>query len=78
MVRVYGKEECIQCSWTKKRLEKHNIPYVYHDIEADEQARKVVEEVGRLQLPLVVARLDTKTQSWNGFSPDKIDALRFT
>ena len=76
MVRVYGKPACVQCDYTKKKLDENGIPYTYHDVTVDEQARKFVQETGKTQLPVVVARLDTKSQMWHGFSPDKITALR--
>jgi glutaredoxin-like protein NrdH len=71
MVRVYGKPQCVQCEYTKKKLDEKKIPYVYHDITAEPEARKLVEQTGMLQLPLVVAG----EQSWHGLSPDKINAL---
>jgi glutaredoxin-like protein NrdH len=71
MVHVYGKPQCVQCDYTKKRLDKVDVPYEYHDITADEQARKVVEASGKQQLPLVVAG----DQQWHGLRPDMIKAL---
>lgn len=76
MVRVYGKSECVQCEYTKKKLEENNIPYVYHDVTADEQAMQVVEGSGYTQLPFVVANVNDQDKMWHGFSPDKISALR--
>lgn len=78
MVRVYGKPQCVQCEYTKKKLEANEIPYVYHDITADDEARQLVEETGRTQLPMVIAETESKTQMWYGFSPDKIRALSAT
>lgn len=71
MVRVYGKPQCVQCEYTKKRLDAADIPYEYHDITEEPEAKKVVEQTGRLTLPLVVAG----DQSWHGLSPDRIQAL---
>lgn len=71
MVHVYGKPECNQCKFTNKALEKNGIPYEYHDITVEPEARAIVEQSGKLLLPLVVAG----DQSWHGLSPDKIKAL---
>lgn len=70
-VHVYGKPGCMQCEYTSKLLGKDGHDVHYHDILADPQARKAVEESGKMQLPLVVAG----NQSWNGFSPDRIKSL---
>lgn len=71
MVQVYGKPACGGCVATKKALEKVEVPYEYHDITADEQARQIVEQSGQLQLPLVIVGDD----SWHGFRPDRVKAL---
>lgn len=71
MVQVYGKEECVQCKYTVKKLNENDIPHEYHDIETEPEAKRVVESSGRLQLPLVVAG----DQKWHGFRPDHIKAL---
>jgi glutaredoxin-like protein NrdH len=71
MVHVYGKPGCVQCKFTNQKLENENIPYEYHDIDADEQARKIVEMSEKRQLPLVVAG----DLQWHGFSPDRIKSL---
>lgn len=71
MVLVYGKPECVQCIYTVKQLVEKDIPYEYHDIIAEEDARRVVLESGKTQLPFVVAGPD----SWHGFYPDRIKAL---
>ena len=72
MVHVYGKPDCVQCKYTNKKLEAEGLQYEYHDITADEQARQIVEESGKAQLPYVVAG----DQSWHGLSPDKIKSLK--
>jgi glutaredoxin-like protein NrdH len=75
VVQVYGKEECVQCEYTKKKLDENGIPYEYHDITKDEIARQVVEGSGYSQLPFVVADINDQDKMWHGFSPDKIKAL---
>ena len=71
MVKVYGKPECVQCEYTQKKLGEAKVPFEYHDITTEPEARKIVEECGKTQLPLVVAN----DQSWNGFRPDHIKSL---
>lgn len=71
MVQVYGKPECVQCEHTCKQLDKKDIPYEYHDVTNEPEAMTVVEQTGKLQLPLVIAG----DQSWHGFKIDQIRAL---
>lgn len=70
-VDVYGKPGCVQCRFTNKKLEEEGHEVNYHDISVDADARQVVENSGKLQLPLVIAG----DESWHGFSPDRIKAL---
>ena len=70
-VEVYGKPGCVQCEYTDKLLKKEGHEVHYHDITADDQARQIVEQSGKTQLPLVVAG----DQAWHGMSPDRIRAL---
>jgi glutaredoxin-like protein NrdH len=70
-VDVYGKPGCVQCKYTNELLEKNGHDVQYHDITAEEEAKRIVEQSGKTQLPLVVAG----EQSWHGLSPDKIKAL---
>lgn len=74
-VDVYGRPECTQCDWTKRHLDKRGVKYVYHDIDADPQARQAVEEAGILTLPMVVVTHHGRTDIWNGFKIDKIRGL---
>jgi glutaredoxin-like protein NrdH len=71
MVQVYGKPQCIQCEYTKKRMDANDGPYEYHDVTADDQARMIVEQSGQMQLPFVIA----DDESWHGFKDDKIKKL---
>lgn len=70
-VEVYGKPGCVQCKYTNKLLTKDGHNVKYHDITQDPKARQVVEDTGKMQLPLVVAG----DKSWHGMNPDKIKAL---
>lgn len=78
VVNIYGKSGCIQCDYTKKKLEEIKVPYEYHDILHDEQARQIVRDTNKTQLPFVVVRGypdQGSVTSWHGFRPDTIKAL---
>lgn len=63
---------CVQCRFTKARLEANGIPYIEIDLAANEDARAWwKEEHHVLKAPIVVAGHGW----WTGFDPDKIDDL---
>lgn len=71
-VVVYGRENCIQCRYTTREMDRIGLDYIKVDIDKDEEARVAVEAYGPKTLPVVVSGQGT----WFGFSPDKIRALR--
>jgi glutaredoxin-like protein NrdH len=71
-IAVYSRPECVQCDYTKKLLDGIPLSYTEFDIDADPAARKMVEDSGKTQLPMVVAG----DQVWHGFKPAKIRALK--
>ncbi|MBV6758403.1 glutaredoxin family protein [Rhodococcus opacus] len=71
-VTVYTKPACVQCTATKKHLDRQGTPYHLVDISLDPEARAyVVDTLGYLQAPVVTAG----DMHWSGYSPDKCDAL---
>lgn len=76
-VTVYSKPECVQCDWTKKKLAENGVEYTELDATADGSARKMVEDSGVLQMPMVDVFENGKlVDRWHGFKPDKIKGLR--
>jgi len=70
-ITIYTKPACVQCTATRKALDKAGIAYDLVDISADPAARDYVMALGYLQAPVVVAG----DQHWSGFRPDHIKAL---
>ena len=70
-VTVYTKPACVQCTATRKALDKQGIAYRSVDITLDAEARSYVMALGYLQAPVVVAGND----HWSGFRPDRIKTL---
>jgi Glutaredoxin-like protein NrdH len=70
-VTVYTKPGCVQCNATYRALDKKGIPYNSRDISQDEEALERLKALGHMQAPVV----ETATDSWTGFRPDKIDEL---
>lgn len=71
MITVYTKPGCVQCTATKKALDKAGLDYDLIDISLDDEARDYVMALGCLQAPVVV----NDGEHWSGFRPDRIRAL---
>lgn len=74
-VVVYGRDGCVQCTATGRKLKAMGVSYSYKDVsvpEAGREAEQVASRLGARQLPLVVAG----DQAWAGYRPDKIERLR--
>jgi glutaredoxin-like protein NrdH len=71
-VTVYTKPACVQCTATRKALDKSGVEYDVVDITEDPAARDYVMSLGYLQAPVVIAG----EQHWSGFRPDAIKSLR--
>lgn len=70
-VTVYTKPACVQCTATKKALDRAGVDYETIDITMDSDARDYVMALGYLQAPVVVAQ----DEHWSGFRPDRIKSL---
>jgi mycoredoxin len=55
-IQVYGTRWCPDCVRVKQIFSRHNITYIWHDIEQDEQACAYVEKVnnGLKSVPTIV------------------------
>lgn len=55
-ITVYGAEWCADCHQTRALLDAHHIPYVYHDIDTDLDARQAMLKLtdGKNIIPTVV------------------------
>ncbi|MBC2681025.1 glutaredoxin-like protein NrdH [Corynebacterium anserum] len=71
MITLYTKPACVQCTATKRALDKAGLEYTMVDISLDDEARDYVMAMGHLQAPVVVAG----EENWSGFRPDRIRAL---
>ena len=70
-ITVYTKPACVQCTATKKALDRAGIDYELVDISLDNDARDYVMALGHLQAPVVVV----DEEHWSGFRPDRIRGL---
>lgn len=65
---VYTKPACVQCSATIRALDRTGADYQTIDVSQDAAALEHVRELGYMQAPVV----ETQTDHWSGFQPDKI------
>jgi glutaredoxin-like protein NrdH len=78
-ITVYVKSNCVQCTQTKKLLDKNNLPYNTISVEEDTNAYEyVVEHLGYKAAPVIVItdEEDTTIEHWSGFNPDKLNGLK--
>ena len=72
-ITFYSKPACVQCTMTKKALEKKGLAYAEVDITEDPAALAyVTRELGYSQAPIVKI---SDTTHWAGFRPDRIQSL---
>jgi glutaredoxin-like protein NrdH len=69
-ITVYTKPACVQCTATKRALDKSVISYGIVDITEDERARDLIVGLGYSQAPVVIAR--DPDEHWCGFRPDRL------
>lgn len=70
-ITVYSKENCVQCDATYRALGKRALEYTVVMLEDRPELVEQFMEEGFMQAPIV----DTGTEKWSGFRPDKIKEL---
>ncbi|MEE6140525.1 glutaredoxin-like protein NrdH [Mycobacterium sp. 050128] len=68
---LYTKPACVQCTATRKLLDKNGLKYDIVDITENPEARDYVMSLGYLQAPVIVAG----SEHWSGFRPDRLRGL---
>lgn len=76
IVTVYTRPACPGCNATKKHLDRLDIPFTEQPItDADEQLAAAFAELGCGTAPVVCASVDGQELTWDGYRPDRINAL---
>jgi glutaredoxin-like protein NrdH len=70
-VTVYTKPNCVQCTMTKKHLDKLGIEHQTVDVTTDPEAHAFVTGLGYTSAPVVVAG----DSHWSGYRPDRLKGL---
>lgn len=74
MVKVYSKNNCIQCEMTKKYLKKANIEFTEFNISTNEDYVNELKTLGFKSVPVVMTN-DAELATIVGFQPDKLKTL---
>ena len=77
-ITVFEKNNCIQCTQTKKWLVKNSIPFNTANVETDNEALQYVLNLGYKAAPVIVVTDDNQesAEHWSGFNPDKLETLK--
>jgi len=74
-ITVYSKPDCVQCVWTKRKLESKGLSFNEIDVTQDAEGRKAVEASGNTTMPMVVVEHAGHKDVWHGFKDDLIKGL---
>jgi glutaredoxin-like protein NrdH len=72
-ITVYTQPSCIQCTMTKKQLDKLGIDHDTVDVTQDPDAHAYVTGLGYTAAPVVV--VNDGEDHWAGFKPDRLRGL---
>ena len=72
-VTVFSRPQCVQCTMTKKLLDRLGIEHDTVDVTKDPDAHAYVTGLGYTAAPVVV--VNGGETHWGGFSPDKLRGL---
>ena len=71
MIKIYTKEKCVQCGFTKDEFRRRGIDFEEIDV-TPELAVELQANYGIMSLPLVKVAEDN---FWVGFRPDRIEEI---
>jgi glutaredoxin-like protein NrdH len=74
IVTVYtAGPACAACTMTKRHLSRRAIPFT--EVPIDDAILVVAAELGLRTAPIVCAEFGGGRRTWDGYRPDRIDAL---
>lgn len=71
MTRVFSLPNCVQCKFTKDKMDALGIDYEEVDMSQNPLALDEARSLGYQSAPVVI----TETDHWSGFRIDKIKSL---
>lgn len=74
-IKVYSKNNCIQCEMTKMWLNQNKIPFESVDVSEHPEKLEEIKLNGFQQLPVVT--LDEHFENaWSGYNLDRLEELK--
>lgn len=67
-ITIFGADNCPRCRVTQDYLHRYSTSYTYIDVHTEEGVADKLRSQGFSSLPVV----QTPTESWQGFRPDKL------
>lgn len=76
-VTLYGKEHCVQCTASERKLNQNQVQYLHQDATSEENLKLIRElDPSYRSAPIVtVSENGVVIDHWTGYRPDKIDEL---
>lgn len=76
-VKLYGKENCVQCTALERKLTERKIDFDHEDATTAENLQFIKSlDPGYSRAPIVtVSENGVIVDHWTGYRPDKIDEL---
>lgn len=77
VIRLYGKENCVQCKASERKLNELKLEFVHEDATTDE-SMIVIKELDKdyMRAPVMSVEVDgVVVDHWTGYRPDKIISL---
>lgn len=72
-LELYTKENCVQCTMTKKLMDSEGLEPTVFELDKDQEALDRVKELGHLAAPVVIHEDEQGSiEHWSGFRPDMI------
>lgn len=72
-ITVFTKNDCAQCTATKKMMAEKGIEFTEINVEEHEHVFDILKMANIYSMPAVV--VDTFENGWTGFRPDRIEEL---
>lgn len=72
MIKVYSKNNCVQCKMTKKWLTENDVDFIEINIETNNDGLEHLMMLGLKTLPVV----EYKDVLFTGFAPNKLKDLK--
>lgn len=72
VVTIYTSPTCSACTFSKRYMDAHHIPYDAVDVSVDPEALELIRSLGYGTAPVFVSK---DGGHWQGFQPNLLDAL---